>query len=94
MRADLQWLQELHVEQLREVLEMKQLTPDQIGLDYEALLALIGKERALTLIGKEEALDLIGKEAILEDLLRRQGEQWLREQLERRTPPSAAPGAS
>ncbi len=69
------------MKQLREVLEMKQLTPEQIGLDYQALLDLIGKERAL---------DLIGKEQVLEDLLRRQGEQWLREQLERRTPPSDA----
>lgn len=55
---------------------MKKLTAEQIGLDYEALLDLIGEERAL---------DLIGKERVLDDLLRRQGEQWLREQLERRT---------
>lgn len=70
---------------------MKQLTPEQIGLDYQALLDLIGKERALELIGKEEALDLIDQEAILEDLLRRQGKQWLREQLDRRRPSSNAP---
>ncbi len=95
----LRWLQELHVQQLREVLEMKKLTAEQIGLDYEALLDLIGEERALDLIGeeraldligKERALDLIGKEQVLEDLLRLQGEQWLREQLERRTSPPDA----
>ncbi|ETX07273.1 MAG: hypothetical protein ETSY2_12175 [Candidatus Entotheonella gemina] len=105
----LQWLQELHVQQLQEVLAMKKLTPEQIGLDFEALLALIGKERALDLIGKEQALDFIGKEQaldligkeqaldlidqdqVLENLLRRQGEQWLREQLERRSQPSDEP---
>lgn len=78
----LRWLQELHVQQLREVLAMKKLTAEQIGLDYEALLALIGEERAL---------DLIDREHILDNLLRRQGEQWLREQLERRTQPPEAP---
>lgn len=96
----LQWLQELHVQQLQEVLAMKKLTPEQIGLDFEALLALIGKERAIDLIGKEQVLDLIGKEQaldlidqdqLLENLLRRQGEQWLREQLERRTQSSDEP---
>ncbi len=60
---------------------MKKLTPEQIGLDFEALLALIGKERVL---------DLINEEQVLENLLRRQGEQWLREQLERRTQSSEA----
>ncbi|ETX07780.1 hypothetical protein [Candidatus Entotheonella palauensis] len=62
----LRWLQELHVQQLREVLAMKKLTAEQIGLDYEALLDLIGEERALDLIGKERALDLIGKERALD----------------------------
>ncbi|ETX08978.1 MAG: hypothetical protein ETSY2_02145 [Candidatus Entotheonella gemina] len=96
----LRWLQELHVQRLREVLAMKKLTAEQIGLDYEALLdligeeralGLIGEERALDLIGKERILDLIGKEQVLEDLLRFQGEQWLREQLERRTSPPDTP---
>ncbi|ETX06096.1 hypothetical protein [Candidatus Entotheonella palauensis] len=99
----LRWLQELHVQQLREVLAMKKLTAEQIGLDYEALLDLIGEERALDLIGEERALDLIGEERaldlidqerILENLLQRQGEQWLREQLERRTQPPDTPASS
>ena len=62
---------------------MRQLTPEQIGIDYQALLDLIGKERALDLIGKEQALDLIGEERIMEDLMRRRGERWIREMLER-----------
>jgi hypothetical protein len=53
---------------------MKQLTPEQIGIDYQALLDLIGEERAL---------DLIGEERVMEDLMRRRGEQWIREMLER-----------
>ncbi len=81
----LAWLQELHVQQLREVLAMKNLTPEQIGLDYQALLDMIGKE---------EAIDLIGKEEVLADLLRRQGEQRLREQLERLRPPPETPEQS
>jgi hypothetical protein len=70
----LQFLRELHVQTLREVLRMKQLTPEQIGIDYQALLDLIGEERAL---------DLIGEERVMEDLMRRRGEQWIRETLER-----------
>ncbi len=69
------WLQELHVQQLREVLAMKNLTPEQIGLDFQAVLDMYGIERAL---------DHIGTEVVLDDLLRRQGDQWLREQLMRR----------
>ncbi len=33
---------------------MKKLTPEQMGLDFEALLALLGKARAIDLIGKEQ----------------------------------------
>ncbi|WP_089935955.1 hypothetical protein [Candidatus Entotheonella palauensis] len=40
----IRWLQELYVQQLREVLQMKKLTAEQIGLDYHALLDLIGVE--------------------------------------------------
>ena len=68
------FLRELHPRLLLEVLRMKQLPPEQIGLDYEALLALIGEERALTLIGDER---------VVEDLLRWKGAQWLRTTLER-----------
>ena len=34
------FLRELHVQTLREVLRMKQLTSEQIGIDYRALLDL------------------------------------------------------
>ncbi|WP_089938241.1 hypothetical protein [Candidatus Entotheonella palauensis] len=84
----LQWLQELHVQSLREVLVMKKLTPEQIGLDFEALLALIGKERALDLIDEEQVLEHLlrrqGEEQVLEHLLRRQGEEQVLENLLRR----------
>lgn len=72
----MQFVCDLHVQTLLEVLRMKQLTPEQIGTDYHALLELLGEERAL---------DLIGEERLLDDLLRRKGEAWLRERLEQRT---------
>lgn len=53
---------------------MKRLTPEQIGLDYCALLDLIGEERAL---------DLIGEEQVMRELVQRKGEQWVRAMLER-----------
>ena len=86
------FLRELHVQTLREVLRMKQLTPEQIGIDYRALLDLIGEERAIDLIGEERvidligeerAIDLIGEEQVVKDLVRRKGTQWLRAMLER-----------
>ena len=70
------FLRELHAQMLREVLHMKQLTPEQIGIDYRALLDLIGEDRVI---------DLIGEEQLVQDLLRRKGEQWLRAMLERIT---------
>lgn len=70
----LRLLRELHVQTLREVLRMRQLTPEQIGIDYRGLLDLLGEERAL---------DLIGEERVMEELIRRRGEQWIREMLER-----------
>ncbi len=71
---------------------MRQLTPEQIGIDYEALLRLLGEERAMKLIGEERAIDLIGEEQVVEDLVRRKGEQWLREMLERVTKKPDADG--
>jgi hypothetical protein len=59
---DLDLLQRLHTQMLAEVLQQRDLTPEQIGLDYRALLDLLGKERAL---------DLIGEEAIMQWLRRR-----------------------
>ena len=78
-----QLLRELHVETLREVLRMRRLTPEQIGIDYRALLDLIGEERALDLIGEERALDLIGEERLIADLVRRKGEPGLHAALAR-----------
>jgi hypothetical protein len=46
----LQLLRELHIQKLEEVLNMRQLTPEQIGIDYEALLRLLGEERAIKLL--------------------------------------------
>ena len=62
---DLDVLQRLHPRALVEVLHMRNLSAEQIGLDCQALLELIGKEQALNLIGKEQALNLIGKEQAL-----------------------------
>src|SRR6266516_2117395 len=76
------FLRELHVQTLREVLRMRQLTPEQIGIEYRALLDLIGEERVVDLIeeewvvdliGEERVVDLIGEERLVEDLLRRKG---------------------
>jgi hypothetical protein len=77
------FLRELHVQTLREVLRMRQLTPEQIGIEYRALLDLIGEERVVDLIGEERVVDLIGEERLVEDLLRRKGAQWLRAIIER-----------
>jgi hypothetical protein len=67
----------LHPEILMEVLEMKKMTPEQIGVNMEALVKLAtmsgeerflnawGKEHVLDLIGKEQALDLIGEDDVL-----------------------------
>ncbi len=43
---------------------MRQLTPEQIGIDYRALLELIGEERAIDLIGEERLLELLGEERV------------------------------
>ena len=77
------FLRDLHAQLLLEVLRMKKLTPEQIGIDYQALLDLIGEERALDLIGEERAIEILGEERLAEDLLRRKGAPWLRAILER-----------
>ena len=95
-------LRELHAQMLREVLHMKQLTPEQIGIDYRALLDLIGEDRVIDLIGEDRAIDLIGEdrvidligeEQLVQDLLRRKGEHWLRAMLERITKQRSIPDA-
>jgi hypothetical protein len=55
-------------------------TAEEIGLDYRALLELIGEERVIELIGTEQVLAIIGKEAVVE---------WLQ-----RLGHAAAPGAA
>jgi hypothetical protein len=82
----MQLIQRLHAEALMEVLQMRNVTPEQQGLNYQALLELIGKERAVELIGKEQALDFIGKEQAL-DLI---GEEEVRRWLARRSQPPAS----
>lgn len=64
---------------------MRPLTPEQIGMDYRALLDLIGEERAL---------DLIGEERVMEDIVRRKGEQGVRAALERLAKKPATSGES
>ncbi len=72
----LQLLRELHVQTLKEALRMRQLTPEQIGIDYEALLSLLGEERALQLIAQKkdpkqlaaELIRLVGPESVREAL--------------------------
>jgi hypothetical protein len=95
-------LRELHVQALREVLVMKQLTPEQIGIEYQTLLDLIGEERVIDLLGEERVIDLLGRERILElfgeerlaeALIRRKGGQWLRALIERYTQQSDVPEA-
>jgi hypothetical protein len=78
-----QLLRELHAQVLQEVLRMRQLTPEQIGIDYQALLDLIGKEQAIDLIGEERAIDLIGKERLLELLGEEQVKAWLERRQQR-----------
>jgi hypothetical protein len=83
---ELDLVERLHPRKLLEVLQMRQLTPEQIGLDYPALLALIGKERAINLIGEEEFINVIGEER-LRQLLARRGQPPSTEV----APPSAEP---
>jgi hypothetical protein len=59
-----QLLRELHVHNLRDVLRMRQLTPEQIGIDYQALLDLLGEERAVKLIGEERLLEMMGEDHV------------------------------
>jgi hypothetical protein len=62
----MQLVQRLHAQALVEVLRMRNLTPEQLGLDYQALLELIGRERALELIGPTQALEMIGRQQALD----------------------------
>lgn len=71
---------------------MRHPTPEQQGLDYQALLELflMGNERALELLGKKQVLDLIGEDALRQWLHRHQqevldliGEEELRQWLQR-----------
>jgi hypothetical protein len=55
------------------MLRIDQLTPEQIGLDYEALLELIGKKRVIEMIGVKRVIEIIGEEFI---------RQWLARQCE------------
>ncbi len=92
---DLDVLQRLHPRALVEVLQMRNLTPEQIGLDYPALLDLIGKERALDLIGKERTLNLIGDEQALDFFGKEKVRQWLQRQDQADAQgPAAAPAPS
>jgi hypothetical protein len=88
-------LRELHAQKLEEVLHMRQLTPEQIGIDYEALLRMLGKERALDLIGEEEAIHFLAqrkdRERMLEEFIRLVGPETAHEALKKVEKESAAP---
>lgn len=71
---------------------MKQLTPEQIGLDYRALLDLIGEERIVDLVGAERLIEFVGAERLVAALLRRKGAQWLRTAIERGPQQPDTPG--
>jgi hypothetical protein len=86
------------------MLRIGQLTPEQIGLDYEAFLEFIPKKRLLDLVGKgwifeqigeEKILDWIVKERLLERIGEKRAQQWLARQCPPpvivAAPPSAEP---
>jgi hypothetical protein len=88
----LQLLRELHVQSLKEVLNMRQLTPEQIGIDYEALLSLLGKERALRLLAQGE-----DREQLLAEFIRLVGPenaQKIFEQMKEKSDPNGEPKPS
>jgi hypothetical protein len=90
-----QFLRELHGQKLREVLRMRQLTPEQIGIDYQALLDLLGEERAIDLMGKERAIQLLAqrkdRERMLEEFIRLVGPETAHEVLKKVEKESTAP---
>jgi hypothetical protein len=78
-------LPSLHTFALLETLFMHNLTPEQIGIDYDALSKMLRPEHFL----KHHSL-----EAILDELIRRHGKEKIRECLTRRDEPSSGPGQS
>jgi hypothetical protein len=76
-------LQRLHTESLLEVLSMRNLTPEQMGINPDALMRLIGPDKALDLIGPERVAQHFGTEELLRALARRHGTQELRQAIER-----------
>ncbi|HKI32474.1 MAG TPA: hypothetical protein VKA46_11440 [Gemmataceae bacterium] len=81
-------LQRLHARSLLEVLSMRNVTPEQMGLDYDALIRLIGRDRALDLIGPKQATEHFGLKALLDEAAKEHGDQEVREWLEGRSKPS------
>ncbi|MCS6859408.1 MAG: hypothetical protein NZT92_03695 [Abditibacteriales bacterium] len=81
----LRYYAELHLSSLLEVLQMKKLTAEQIGLDPHDLVRFIkmfgeekilrawGEEHVVRLLGEEQVLDLLGEERVLRWLKKRQG---------------------
>ena len=76
----------LHLFALMEVLMSHNLTPEQIGVDADAL------GRLLALIKKGRPYKHADAEDLLDELLRRFGEQELRKRLEERHKPASEPG--
>jgi len=85
-------LQRLHAESLWEVLHMRNLTPEQIGTNYDALLRIIGADKALELIGPERVAEHFGTEELLRALARRHGMEELQQTFDRLKQTPSDPG--
>jgi len=86
----------LHSEKLEEVLEMRELTLEEIGVDLDRVIRLLGGEekilqhldldldRAIRLMGGEEKiLQYLGDERTMENMVRKLGREKVRQQVER-----------
>jgi hypothetical protein len=82
---------ELHADMLEEMLTMKRLTLEQIGitdkearilvrlLGEEKVARLLGEKRFISIFGEERILELLGEERILELLGEERLRRWLEE---------------
>ena len=86
----------LHSEKLEEVLEMRELTLEEIGVDLDRVIRLLGGkekvirhfelEEILQYLGEErteEILQYLGEERTMENIVRKLGREKVRQQVER-----------
>ncbi|HKI32472.1 MAG TPA: hypothetical protein VKA46_11430 [Gemmataceae bacterium] len=78
-------LQRLHTESLLEVMSMRNVTPEQMGINYDALIKLLGPEKVLRHFGLE---------ALLNEYVKEHGDEKIREWLERHSKPPSGPDQS